>query len=200
MRVKTVWFRKEGGGRPPQEIATVVASTIWRLAEKAVDNLSKADYDIVTPARGFRIMGEIIAFGMHYADRIAHARMSQEWRGAFVQAIGIRLAEIMQDNIRSLVGDDGYDYKADFIAMLNRRGDDYASFEFPEHSASYPALRYLAMQIREVMEGHDKPWVMDQIMDIEMPEAIGTLKKTLDGLLRDHPLAAGGSRQGAEPV
>jgi len=34
------------------EIASAVASTIWRVADKAVDNLGRENYDIITPARG----------------------------------------------------------------------------------------------------------------------------------------------------
>jgi hypothetical protein len=33
------------------------------------------------------------------------------------------------------------------------------------------------------MEERDQHWVMDQVMDVEMPEVLGTLKKTFDGLL-----------------
>ena len=58
VRVKTVWFRK-GATRSPAELASVLASTLWRLADKLVDNLSRADYDIVTPARGYKIIAEI---------------------------------------------------------------------------------------------------------------------------------------------
>jgi hypothetical protein len=53
LRVKTVWFKKHGE-RPAEEVATVLASNIWRLADKAVDNLSKADYDIITPSGASR--------------------------------------------------------------------------------------------------------------------------------------------------
>jgi hypothetical protein len=181
MRVKTVWFRNQGA-RPPGEIATVVASTLWRLADKLVDNLSKADYDIVTPARGFKILAEVLAFGLHVTDRAAHARLPAGERAALVQGVGVRLGQLMEDNVRPLVGQDGRDYRAEFIDMLNRRGEDYATFDFPENGASYPALRYLGAQVREVMDEHDQHWVMDQVMDIEIPEVLGTLKKTLDGL------------------
>jgi len=181
MRVKTVWFRKEGG-RAPAEVATVVASTLWRLADKLVDNLSKADYDIVTPARGFKILAEVLAFGLHVTDRYAHAKLPADERAALVQGVGVRLGQLMEDNVRKLVGPDGRDYRAEFIDMLNRRGDDYAGFDFPEHGASFPALRYLGAQIREAMDEHDQHWVMDQVMDIEMPEVLGTLRKTLEGL------------------
>ena len=181
MRVKTVWFSKQGA-RAPAEIATVVASTLWRLADKLVDNLSKADYDIVTPARGFKILAEVLAFGLHVTDRAAHMKLSGEERAALVQGVGVRLGQLMEDNVRALVGQDGRDYRSEFIDMLNRRGEDYATFDFPDNGASFPALRYLGAQIREVMDERDEHWVMDQVMDIEMPEVLGTLKKTLDGL------------------
>jgi hypothetical protein len=181
MRVKTVWFSKQGA-RAPAEIATVVASTLWRLADTLVDNLSKAGYDIITPARGFKILAEVLAFGLHLSDRAAHGKLSAEERAALVQGIGSRLGQLMEENVRPLVGEDGRDYRAEFIDMLNRRGEDYATFDFPENGASFPALRYLGAQIREVMDEHDQHWIMDQVMDIEMPEVLGTLKKTLDGL------------------
>jgi hypothetical protein len=74
LRVKTTWFKKEGE-RPPEEVATVMASMLWRLADKAVDNLSKADYDIITPQRGFKIIAELTCFLVHYMDRLAFDRM-----------------------------------------------------------------------------------------------------------------------------
>lgn len=183
MRVKTVWFKKDAA-RTSAEIATVVASTLWRLADKLVDNLSKADYDIITPARGFKIIAEVLAFSLHACDRMACTHLPAAERAALVQGIGIRLAEIMEQNVRALTGSDGRDYRAEFVALLNRRADDYATFEFPDSGASFPALRYLGAQIRDVMEARDQHWVMNQVMDIEMPEVLGTLKRTFSGLLR----------------
>jgi hypothetical protein len=182
VRVKTVWFRKQAP-RSAGELASVLASTLWRLADKLVDNLSRSDYDIVTPARGYRILAEVLALGLHLCDRWAYGRLDDARRGELVQAIGARLADTMERNIRELVGADGRDYRAELIDMLNRRGADYASLDIPASGAGFPALRLLGAQIREAMEEHDQHWVMDQVMDIEMPEVLGALKKTFDGLL-----------------
>lgn len=182
LRVKTVWFRKEGAPRAPAELATVMASTVWRLADRAVDSLSREGYGILTPARGFRMISEFVAFGVHYCDRLAFGVTTAESRAAFIRALGQRLAEVMEQNLRSAVGEDGRDYRAEFIDMLNRRAADYATFEFPEEGASFPALRYLAAQVREVMEGHDQPWVMASVMEIVAPEILGTVRKAMDGL------------------
>lgn len=182
MRVKTVWFRKEGAPRAPAELATVMASTVWRLADRAVDSLSCDGYGILTPARGFRMISEFVAFGVHYCDRLAFGVTTAETRAAFIQALGQRLAEVMEQNLRSAVGEDGRDYRAEFIAMLNRRAADYATFEFPEEGASFPALRYLAAQIREIMESDDQPWIMASVMEIVAPEILGTVRKAMQGL------------------
>jgi hypothetical protein len=182
VRVRTVWFRK-GAERSPAELASVIASTLWRLAEKLVDNLSRAEYDIVTPARGFRIIAEVLALGLHLCDRWAYGRLDDARRAALVQAIGAHLADTMEHNVRALVGADGRDYRTELIDMLNRRAADYAGFDIPASGASFPVLRYLAAQVREAMGEHDQHWVMDQMMDVEMPEVLGTLKKTFDGLI-----------------
>jgi hypothetical protein len=181
LRVKTVWFRKDGGERPARDVASVLSSTIWRLADRTVDGLSKADYDIVTPERGVRIIGEMAAFLLHMSDRMVYGRITEAERGILVQSTATRLADLVVENIRSLVVDDGFDYRANFIDMLNRRGADYASFECDPARPSFQVLRYLAAAIREVMVEADQHWVADQMMEIQAPEALGTLKKTIDG-------------------
>ena len=182
IRVKTVWFNK-GATRAPGEIASVAATTLWRLADKLVDNLSKADYDIVTPARGFKIIAEVLALGLHLCDRWAHGRVSEDERAALVQSIAGHLADTMERNVRELVGEDGRDYRGELIELFNRRGEDYASFDIPESGASFPVLRYLAAQVHDEMLATDRRSVMDQLMEIEVPEVLATLKKTVDGLL-----------------
>ena len=192
IRVKTVWFKKDGE-RSAEEIASAVATTTWRVADKAVDNLGRENYDIITPTRGFKLIAEFLAFLVHYCDRMAYATLPPERRIAVLQAVSLRLAEVMEQNIHSMVGnDDGRDYKKEFIDFLNRRFAEYAEFEFPENEkASFPALRFLGLQIRDEMDEKDKTWVMDQIMDIEMPEMMGTVRKSFTGLLSDAPVKRG---------
>ena len=192
IRVKTVWFKKDGE-RTADEIASAVATTTWRVADKAVDNLGRENYDIITPERGFKLIAEFLAFLVHYCDRMAYATLPSERRMAVLQAVSHRLGEVMEQNVHSMVGtNDGRDYKKEFIDFLNRRFAEYAAFEFPEDDkASFPALRFLGLQIRDEMGDNDKTWVMDQIMDIEMPEMMGTVRKSFKGLLSDAPVKRG---------
>ena len=183
LRLKTVWF-KNAGGRSSAEVASVLASTVWRLADEVVTNLSKFDCDIVTPERGVRILGEVAAFLLHMSDRMVYGRVPEAERARLVQAAGSRLAELVEENIRKMGAADDFDYRANFIEFLNRRGADYASFECAPDQPSFPLLRYLGLAVRELMLESDQPWVADQIMDIQAPEALGMLKKTVDGLLQ----------------
>lgn len=185
IRVKTSWFRKDGQAKDPKETASVLALILWRLADKFTANLSKADYDIITPQRGFILMAEFLAFEVQYADRLAYNRVDDATRAAFVQALAKRLAEMMEENIRDYASrdDEGYDYQAGFIDLLNRRLADYATFDLNEENPSFGMMRYLGNCIREVMEQRDQPWIIDQIMEIESPEAVETIKKTMRGLL-----------------
>jgi hypothetical protein len=192
VKVRTIWFKKEGE-RSAEEIAGAVATTTWRVADKAVDNLGRENYDIITPARGFKLIAEFLAFLVHYCDRMAYATLSPERRIAILQAVSNRLGELMEENIISVAGPDANrNFKAEFIDFLNRRFEDYSEFEFPdEEKASFPALRFLGLQIREEMGDNDKTWIMDQIMDIEMPEMMGTVRKSFTGLLSDAPVKRG---------
>ncbi len=183
LRVKTVWFKKHGE-RPAEEVATVLASNIWRLADKAVDNLSKADFDIITPERGFKIIGELTCFLVHFVDRLAFDRMDDAKRQDLVSAVGVSLAENMERNILELTDgrrDPDYDYQDGYIDLLNRRMADYSEFEFPDDKASFQSLRFLSLMVREGMEKSDQTWIQDQLMDIEVPEMMGTVKKSMDG-------------------
>ncbi len=192
VKVRTIWFKKDGE-RTPNEIAGAVATTTWRLADKAVDNLGRENYDIITPARGFKLIAEFVAFLAHYCDRMAYATLTPERRSAVLQAVSNRLGELMEENIISFAGPDGNrNFKAEFIDFLNRRFEEYSEFEFPdEEKASFPALRYLSLKIRDEMGDNDKTWIMDQIMDIEMPEMMGTVRKSFLGLLSDAPVKRG---------
>lgn len=185
IRVKTNWFKKDGEPRDPKETASVLALTLWRMADRFTVNLSQADYDIITPQRGFILMAEFLAFEVQYADRLAYNRIDDASRAAFIQALAKRLAEMMEENIREIAprDDEGYDYQAGFIDLLNRRLVDYATFDMVDEKPSFATLRYLGNCIREVMDKRDQPWIIDQIMEIEAPETIETIKKTMRGLL-----------------
>ncbi len=171
MRAQRTWFRA-GRPRPPEEIASVLAMRLWRLADHFVDNLARAGCEIGTPARGLALIAEVLAFGLHACDRMAHAQLADENRAALLQAMGVRLAALLEEN--GLAG------RVELIALFNRRGADYAEFE---EIGGFAALRYLAHQARTVLDGQD--FAIDQVMDIEAPTLLEALEKSAAGLIRN---------------
>ena len=182
LRIKTTWFRRDAG-RAADETASVLALTFWKMANKSVDDISKADYDIVHLGRGFGLIAEMGAFMLHIADRLLYGRVDEERRAALIESAGVHLAEYVEKNIRDFVNDndDKRDYLGEFLDFLNRRTADYETFEFPPQEPNYAIKRYLANVIRERMEGHDQTWIIDQIIEFQAPEAIETVQKLIDG-------------------
>ena len=184
IRIKTTWFRKDAG-RAEDETASVLALTFWKMASKAVDDISKADYDIVNPGRGFGIIAEMGAFILHITDRMLSDRVDEERRTALIGAAGVKLGEFMATNIHDLLNDetDKRDYQGEFLDFLNRRTEDYETFDFPPDEPNYAIKRYLANVMRERMEAHDQTWIIDQVIEFQAPEAIENVTKLIDGFL-----------------
>ncbi len=182
MRIKTQWHNTAHTGDNTQS-ASVVALICWRLASATIGNLRKEDYRITDPAQGYAIIAEILYFLIQLADRMAHEKFSLEQRTAFVTALANRLGEILHDNVLDVPGVDATaDYKGQFIARLNERADDYATFGYTEDGPDFAFVRYLGLRIMDRLPQQDKSWIVDQIMDIEVPEMVKTLKKAITEL------------------
>ncbi len=182
LRIKTTWFRKDAG-RAEDETASVLALNFWKMASKSVDDISMADYEIGGLARGFGIIAEMGAFMLHIADRMLFERVDDERRSALIGAAGVKLGEFIATNIHDLLNDDNdtRDYQGEFLDFLNRRSDDYSTFEFPPDEPNYAIKRYLANVMRERMEAHDQTWIIDQVIEFQAPEAIETVAKLING-------------------
>lgn len=181
MRVKTRWHKT--GAKPMKQLATVAAATIWRVAHQAVKNMLKADFEIERGPRYLAVMAEFMVFLVHLADRLAFERLKEDERVEFITALAVRLAEILEQNQWELFGPNRAPACRDaFIELVNRRGEDYAACGYGAEGPDYGFLRVLAHGVRDLMEQRDRTWVFDQVMEIEAPEAVKTLRKALRGL------------------
>lgn len=186
IRVKTTWFREGDDPRGPQEQASAFAITLWKLADKAVINLSNADYDIITPQRGFTLLAELIAYMVQIVDRMVHGRIDDEERAELIGALGVKMAEILESNIHDVMNDPDHPYVEAILNKFNQRWKDYATFDFDPENPDFPVKRYLAGCIREVMEAHDQSWIADQIIEIEAPAFLGPIKKQVEAFYPKH--------------
>lgn len=181
MRVKSRWF-KNGREKTPQEIAGALAFILWRISDNALKNLRKADFSIDVGPQYINFLGEFLIFMILLSDRIVYARMSEEERFEFTSALANRVAENFAENRTLWLGGELREVKDRFIDRLNERSGEYAQFEYTGVDTSFTFILYFGQCMREVMHEKDQTWVVDQLMAIEVPEAVKLLDKALTGL------------------
>lgn len=186
MRVKSHWFQS-GRAKTPQEIAGAAASIVWRIALNALNHMRGADFDIAVGPQYFEFLSEFLIFLVQVGDRIAYRHLSEQDRAVFTSTLANRAGEILADNRTEYLDGDIPGHKADFIARLNERAEEYARYEYEKGGENFSFVRGLGLFLEDVMDERDRQWVIDQIMAIEAPEAIATLEKAMSGLLELEP-------------
>ncbi len=181
MRIRSKWSAKNRD-RTPEEIAGVVGFIAWRICTQAVLELENNDFQTDTQVQRLAIIWEFSAFLIHVTDRMMYDRMDEEERAVFISAMAKAMAQTMQDNMEDYLGN-GF-YKPDLINTLNVRMNEYSKFGYSDESGpSFPMLRYFGECVTAVMGERQKKWITTQIIDIEAPDAIKTLKRGIANLL-----------------
>ncbi|MFA5627680.1 MAG: hypothetical protein WCX90_06730 [Thiohalomonadaceae bacterium] len=182
MRIKSKWHKKD---RPKsiEEQASVLGFITWRIANERANKMYTAGFNFTSQTQLLAVVGEFAIFLLQLVDRIVHGRMPDEERLPLMGALAQHLIRTMVDNLTEDFGP--ADYRTGFVSTINQRFDDYAEFGFTDGDPSYQALRYLGQCIDAVAGGEANKWVIEQVIDIEAPEAIKSLKKGLADVLAD---------------
>ena len=176
-------FHSRGKPRSQAALASVIAMLAWKLAMDSIKRMREAKFDIDLGRAYFDFVCEYLTFLAHLADRIAYRDLSSEQRSEFTTALARRLAEVVEDNADMLLSDSPPgSCRAHFLDLFNLAGADYAEFSYTERGPDFGFRRCFASRVREVVPEKDKTWVYDQVMEIEVPEAVKALEKTLAGL------------------
>jgi hypothetical protein len=112
----------------------------------------------------------------------------------FTTALAQRIAVAIDDNRDMLL----YDVapgkvRQHMLDLFNKRGAEYADHGYTEAGPDFGFRRCFAACLQDVLPEKDRLWAVDQVMEIESPEAIKALEKTLAGLF--HPGEAKSRRQ-----
>ncbi|MDZ4202356.1 MAG: hypothetical protein U1C96_09460 [Gallionella sp.] len=190
MRIKSNWF-KPGKQHTPEELAGALSFVAWRIADNALKNTRKANFEVETGPQYFAFFNEFLIFLVMVADRIAYRRLPGEDRAMFTGTLANRVAETQAENqSRLLGGGSPAFYKQAFIDQVNLRADGYADFDYGDEGPSFNFTRYLAYCMGEVMSEKDSGWIIDQMMSIEAPAAVDRVEKTFRELLETEPRPA----------
>jgi hypothetical protein len=177
-------FHRGGRERTTAELASVIAMLGWKLSQDAIRRMRAAQFDIDIGRQYFDFVCEYLAFMLHAADRIAYRVLDADKRVAFTTALALKLAEVVEDNRDMLIAEpEPGRCRRHFIDLANLRGDDYAHFAYDEKDGpDFGFRRFFGSRLLEIVPEKDHSWVIDQIMEIEAPEAVQALESTLAGL------------------
>jgi hypothetical protein len=169
LRIKSHWWNDESNRSLP-DIATALAFIAWRVSVDKAINLHCERFVYRDDAQRLAVIQEYLVFLIQIADRLAHDRLEEEDRRTLVTALARKAIEHVQDNSQDLLGPG--DYGSPFIALLNRRSEEYAEYQLADDGPSYAFLRHLGFEIQSLMgEGQENRWVIDQVMDKDGWEA-----------------------------
>ena len=182
-RTKSRFFAKDKA-RDPATLASVAAFTTWRLGLQTIKRMRDADFEIEATPQYFDFLSEFLVFLINVADRFAFARLPLPERRVFTVSMVRRLAELLAENESRLLGTDPEAIRRGFIDRFNARADDYASFDFDEaNGPDFAFLRYAGHAMLGVVAERDRAWVTDQVMTIEAPDAVTTLRRVMDNVV-----------------
>ena len=184
-RIKSNWHQTERNIAREKDFddrASALAFIIWRIALEGAKDLHRERYNYASDPQRAAVIAEFVAFLLHCSDRLVYDMVDNEEREVFVNLLGRRLADHMQDNLADLFGPG--DYRPSFIANLNERLTTYATLTFRAGEPGYDMLRYFGDSVLRIL-GSDQTnkWVIDQIMEQAGPDAFKHLKKNLPNVM-----------------
>lgn len=174
--VKTRWRSK--GERTLAERAGVIGANIWKISLEIFKHMEKEGFRFGSDHLVTGILSEFIAFLMQLVDRAVYGKLSDAHRAELVGAVAWHLAATMENNQLDLFGPG--DYRRPFVDFLNARFAEYAEFEFLAGEPGYPCLRFFAGRVSDAMASGDNKWVVEQMIDIEIPEMVRIIAKLVE--------------------
>ena len=184
IRVKSKWNDKDKA-RSAEDTGSALAFNLWRIAGANVLHIENEGFQTDTYNQRLDVIAELLAFFVHVVDRMISAKdYSEEDRRELITALAMNLAKTMHDNRRDVNEDSAdIDYRAAFVAMINERMNEYAGFSFDQGEPGFQLRRRVGEHVTEVMGEKDRKWVTDQVMEIEIPDALKTFKKVARNLI-----------------
>jgi len=188
-RIKDRWHnstpentdREVLGEKSLKDQASALAFIQWRTALNTAINLHAEDFRYDNDHQRVGVITEYLAFQVQLVDRLSSEFLSNEDREVLISEICRKLAEQVQDNLADIAGTG--QYKAPFIALMNKRFVEYASFGFNDGQPAYNARRFLGHTVLMLLgEDQTNRWVIDQVIDIDAPELIEQNVKSLNRL------------------
>jgi len=164
------------------ELAGVVAFNIWKISQNVFAHMEKEGFRFANDRQAIGVIIETVAFLTQVADRMVYEYFDTDERREFVTSAAKHLGQTLQNNQMDLLGPG--DYLNPFIDTLNQRFAEYAECSFDQQDGpGYAFKRVLGDKIAKVMAESDAKWVVEQVMDIEVPDAVKTTMRLVTDVM-----------------
>jgi hypothetical protein len=200
LRLKTQWF-KPAQPKSAEQRASAIAFIVWRVARNMLDRMRKAGFDIEVGPPYFAFMREVLVFLVQVADRIAYSRQPGEVRAAFTTALVLRIADLLDENESDLLGAAAAgeaNYRDRFVDLYNELATHYAEFGYDDTGPDFCFRRYLGSRVEPVLPRKDRRWVLEQVIEIEVPEAVTLVESGMNGVFSTQPRPRRNTARGAD--
>ena len=178
LRIQSTWHKEKH--RPPEEIAGALGFIIWKIGTNSLIELENQGFMTYSTDHRLAVMAEVVAFMLPVTDRLVYGKLSEEDRQIFVIALAKHLANSMAENKTELFG--AADYVTPFLEFLNKRSNEYAELTFVDEP-QVDFLRHFGKSVSAVIgDDHSRQWVEQFIMEVQTPESLTTMKKSLANL------------------
>ena len=184
LRVKNKWNDKNKE-RTPEETGSVLSFNFWKIASANVMHMENEGFQTDTHFQRLDVIAEFTIFLVHVVDRVISAKdFTPEARQQLITALALNLAKTMHDNRRDVSDDKETDFRNDYIALMNERMNEYSNFTFDEgNQPGFQVRRCVGEHVRDVMGEKDNKWIPDQVIDIEIPDAMKAFKRVTRGVI-----------------
>lgn len=169
-----------------EDRAGVVGFNIWKVARQTLSNMmEEEEFNFKSDEQTFGLMIEMVAFFIAIVDRMVYGQISEEDRGKLITGAAKHLAQTIAENQFDVFGEG--DYVQPFFTTLNARFGEYATCSYENGEPGHNFKRVVASHVADVMEAGDNKWVLEWVMDIEVPKAVPLVKKLVAGALGVNP-------------
>ena len=185
-RIRTGWKNRDRE-ISIEDFANALSAICWRLSLNAAKNLHEQDFIYHNDYQRINVIREYLFFLIHCADRLMHEQIDDEDRITFITALSKdSYRHFAQNSLEILSAAGGYKPTIEsYIESLNSTMTALSDFRFEQDAPGYEMFRLLGSRVLDIMgDSQTNKWVIDQVMDIDGPEAYEIFKKSFDNLKR----------------
>lgn len=181
-RFRTSWKKKDKTVSI-KEFANALSAICWRLALNSAKNLHQQDFNYQTDAQRLGVIKQYLFFFIHCSDRLTYEQLDHSQRSEFVNALSADCQKHFATNTLEITGKN-IDPSA-YTEELNQTMEKFSQCRFIGREPGYEMFRTLGMRVQDIMgQSQTNKWVIDQVMEIDAPEAYEFFRKSFDKIRR----------------